>query len=221
MISSMNMPICPIVVSVDGHPLIERDETSHFVSGDFMRRAHRSLLLSLLSLSTAVAPETSVAQTTTSVASSYDVVLTQFEHQFVAAAQAMPSDQYDFSPSALPLPQAQFKGVRTFAEEVKHVAEMNYVIFSVMSGLKPDMQMEAVRRLKKKNEILSALEESFAYGHRALATLTTENENERPTDSHGMTRAGIAAYIIVHDADHYGQMSEYLRLNGIIPPQSR
>jgi uncharacterized damage-inducible protein DinB len=149
------------------------------------------------------------------------VVLSRFEVQFIAAAKAMPSEEYDFTPASFAAPRADFKGVRSFASEVKHVAEMNYVIYNVMSGLKPDMDMDSIKTLKTKDEILSALTHSFAYGHKAIATLNATNANEMPADSHGMTRLGIAAYIMLHDSDHYGQMVEYLRMNGIVPPSSR
>ena len=101
------------------------------------------------------------------------------------------------------------------------MAEMNYVIYNVMSGLKPDMEMESIKNLKTKGEIMSALTRSFAYGHRAVATLNAANANEMPPDSHGMTRLGIATYIMLHDSDHYGQLVEYLRMKGIVPPASR
>jgi uncharacterized damage-inducible protein DinB len=152
---------------------------------------------------------------------SFDKVLSQFELQFVAVSKAMPSEKYDFTPATLGLAGADYKGVRTFAAEVKHVAEMNFVIYNVMSGLKPDMDMDSIKDLKSKDEIISALTRSFAYGHRALLTLNAGNSSEMPPDSHGMTKAGIAAYVMVHDADHYGQLSEYLRMNGIVPPQSQ
>ena len=139
----------------------------------------------------------------------------------VAVAKAMPSDRYDFTPASLELPQADFKGVRTFAAEAKHVAEMNLVMYSVMSGLKPDVNVDSIKDLKSKDEIVDALVRSFAFGHKSLGTLTQGNASETPKDSKGYTRAGIAAFAMVHDADHYGQLSEYLRMNGIVPPQSR
>ncbi len=158
---------------------------------------------------------------TTTTSQSVDLVLSRFEAQFIAAADAMPSKEYDFNPESLGAPRANFKGVRNFASEVKHVAEMNYVIYNVMSGLKPDMDMESIKNLKTKSEIMLALTRSFAYGHRAVATLDAANANEMPADSHGMTRLGIATYIMLHDSDHYGQLVEYLRMSGIVPPASR
>ena len=184
----------------------------------------RFVMGALLISSLYVAPTSLRAQTSAPggpLKESFKTVLSRFEAQFVAVAQAMPSDKYDFTPASLNMPQADFEGVRTFAAEVKHVAEMNFVIYSVMSGLKPDMDMSSIKGLKSKDEILAALTRPFAFGHKAIATLNAGNATEMPEDAHGMTRVGIAAYVMVHDADHFGELSEYLRMNGIIPPQSK
>jgi len=186
--------------------------------------AIRYIVITTVLLTTACMPLTMTAQAAAMpdpLSQSFDKVLSQFELQFVAVSKAMPSEKYDFSPATLGLEGADYKGVRTFAAEVKHVAEMNFVIYNVMSGLKPDMDMDSIKDLKSKDEIISALTRSFAYGHRALLTLNAGNSSELPPDSHGMTKAGIAVYVMVHDADHYGQLSEYLRMNGIVPPQSQ
>lgn len=186
-----------------------------------LSRFTRTLVLLCTSLSAPLAIQAQSLAPAVSLTQSFDTVLSRFETQFIAVARAMPEDKYGFSPSSLPLPSSDFAGVRTFSAQVRHVAEMNFVIYSVMSGLKPDMDEDSIRKLKTKEEIMAALTRSFAFGHKALATLNAANATEVPEDSHGMTRAGIAAYVMVHDADHFGQLSEYLRMNGIIPPQSQ
>lgn len=194
-----------------------------------MKFKHRLSVTAMLCSLTASLPGALYGQTgvpvahaaITTTSQSIDSVLSSFEAQFVSAADAMPDENYNFTPESFGTPRANFKGVRSFASEVKHVAEMNYVIYNVMSGLKPDMDMDSIKGLRTKTEIMSALMHSFAYGHRALATLNATNVNEMPADSHGMTRLGIAAYIMLHDSDHYGQMVEYLRMNGIVPPASK
>jgi hypothetical protein len=35
------------------------------------------------------------------------------------------------------------------------------------------------------------------------------------------TRAGFLIDALAHSQNHYGQMVEYLRMNGIVPPASR
>ncbi len=80
--------------------------------------------------------------------------------------------------------------------------------------------MSSIDKLTAKDDIVKALRDSFAFGHQAIDTITAENAFT-VMDAHGNTRAGLAAYALAHANDHYGQMVEYLRMNGIIPPASR
>ena len=44
---------------------------------------------------------------------------------------------------------------------------------------------------------------------------------QSPFGSNKVSRLGLSTIAISHPLDHYGQMVEYLRMNGIIPPASR
>ena len=57
--------------------------------------------------------------------------ISNMEHEFVPAAEAMPEDKFGFAPS-----NGEFKGVRTFAQQVKHVAAVNYMVFASILGEK-------------------------------------------------------------------------------------
>ena len=74
--------------------------------------------------------------------------------------------------------------------------------------------------VKTKAEIIKFLKDSFALGHRAAATLTTENMLQAPGNSKS-TRLRLAEFGVSHAYNHYGQMIEYLRMNGIIPLATR
>jgi uncharacterized damage-inducible protein DinB len=158
------------------------------------------------------------------IASIMDQHLGIVERQFVSAAEAMPEDKYSFAPT-----NGEFKGVRTFAEEVKHVASANYQFFSAVLGEKAkDDGENGPDSVKTKDDILKYLKDSFALGHRAIATITEDNATTVLTNPSGEpekgplnTRVGMALIGIWHPMDHYGQMVEYLRMNGIIPPASR
>ena len=56
--------------------------------------------------------------------------ISTIEKQVVDAAEAMPEDKFNFSPESLNIPGGEYKGVRTFAVQVKHVATSNYFIWS-------------------------------------------------------------------------------------------
>jgi len=146
------------------------------------------------------------------------------EQQVVSAAEAMPEDKYSFAPT-----NGEFKGVRTFAEEVKHIGFANHLFFGPLMGENIDVkniqqESNGPAELKTKAEIIQYLKDSFALGHKAIATITSENEVTllpKPPLPFLSTRLAIANIGTFHPMDHYGQMVEYLRMNGIIPPASR
>lgn len=155
-------------------------------------------------------------------AKSFDAGLSSFETEMTGVAKAMPAEKYDFAPTAELFKDGQttdFKGVNTFSGMVKHVAQANYFFASSLSGLKPDKDVKSIHDLKTKDEIVSALAESFAFAHKAVATLTAANAFDGVDKDE--TRASLAGGLVAHGFDHYGQLVEYLRMNGIIPPASR
>lgn len=147
----------------------------------------------------------------------YDKLISGMEKEFVDAAEAMPEDKFNFAP---PITAGEFKGVRTFAGQVKHVAQANYYFFGGPSFTEAEGKAkdEAIEKLTSKADIVQALKDSFTVAHQYIATITKDNAFEMT--AHG-TRGGMAAFGIAHFMDHYGQMVEYLRMNGIVPPASR
>ena len=157
------------------------------------------------------------------IASTVDREISGVEKQIVDAAEAMPEDKFNFSPESLNIPGADYKGVRTFAVQVKHIAASNYFLWSHLTGDKLPEGLKdgnGPENLKSKADILKFLKDSFALGHKAAATLTTENMLQTPEDSKS-PRLYLATFAVAHAYDHYGQMVEYLRMNGIVPPASR
>ena len=147
------------------------------------------------------------------------------EKQVVEAAEAMPEDKYNFSPESLNLAGSDYKGVRTFALEVRHIATANYAFWSALTG---DPMPAGItgpngpEALKTKAEIVKFLKDSYALGHKAAATLTAENMMDLVAFPMGKSpRLYLATTPVAHANDHYGQMIEYLRMNGIVPPASR
>ena len=147
------------------------------------------------------------------------------EREFVGAAEAMPEDKYNFSPAGLNIPGSDYKGVRTFAQQVKHVATTNYEFFSAALGEKSAVDTSNENgpdSIASKADIIKFLKDSFALGHRAAKALTAQNYDERVSVGQGKTtRLFLNTFAVAHGFDHYGQMVEYLRMNGIIPPASR
>jgi hypothetical protein len=156
-------------------------------------------------------------------ANAVDGLLSLMEMQVVGAAKAMPADKYSFAPAQAifaPSQKTEFDTVRTFVGQVTHLAQANYFFFG-WSGIKPDRDVKAIGSITTKDEAVAALQASFVYAHKAIATITTENAFVaiKPIDGYS-TRVTIAAFAAAHGNDHYGQMVEYLRMNGIVPPAS-
>jgi uncharacterized damage-inducible protein DinB len=151
-----------------------------------------------------------------------DRTVMNIEHEFTPAAEAMPEDKFGFAPT-----NGEFKGVRTFAEQIKHVAAVNYELGAAILEEKTPVDIgdeSGPASVKTKAEILNYLKESFAYVHKAVQTINEKNLVEplkSPFGEGTVTRLGLATSISGHGFDHYGQMVEYLRMNGIVPPASR
>ena len=160
------------------------------------------------------------------IASAIDREISIVEKEVVEAAEAMPEEKFDFSPEKLDLSGADYKGVRTFGEQLKHIAASNYLIWSSITGEKPPDTVNDGKgpdNMKAKADIIKFLKGSFAFGHKAVATLNDSNLVQPVTSRSGRqtTRLFQATFAPAHAFDHYGQLVEYLRMNGIIPPASR
>jgi hypothetical protein len=151
-----------------------------------------------------------------------DASVTNMEHEFVPAAEAMPEEKLGFAPTS-----GEFKGVRTFGDQVKHVAAVNYMFGAAILSEKVPVDVgeeSGPASLKTKAEIINYLKESFAYVHKSIQTINDKNLVEpikSPFGEGSVTRLGMATSVTAHGFDHYGQMVEYLRMNSIVPPASR
>lgn len=174
--------------------------------------------------SSAAQPQASPAPAAT-FASLVDRQVSTYEKNVVEAAEAMPAEKFDFSPASLKIPGAAYPDVRTFAQLVKHTATANYRLWTNVTGEKMPENIKSGNgpdELKTKAEIVQFLKDSFAVGHRAAKTLTPQNVLEEIPWFRGTApRLFVASAAVIHAADEYGQMIEYLRMNGIVPPASR
>lgn len=143
--------------------------------------------------------------------------------QFISAAEAMPEEKFNFAPT-----QGDFKGVKTFAEQIKHVAAVNYMVGAAILGEKVPVEVGKAEmgpeNLKSKAEIMKFLKDSFAYSRKAIQGITPQNGTQALKSPFGegtMTPLGMSVLLAFHGMDHYGQMVIYLRMNGIVPPASR
>lgn len=157
------------------------------------------------------------------IAETVDSWISNVESEVVPAAEAMPADRFAFAP---PVTLGQFDGVRTFAQQVKHVAANNYWMAAMIMHQKYGVELLAERgpdSVRTKQQIMDYLEGSFAALHAAAATINAGNvvDSVETPINWQRNRLSLAIDAIAHTYDHYGQLVEYLRMNGIVPPASR
>jgi len=144
--------------------------------------------------------------------------------KIVSAAAAMPADKYGFAPT-----DGEFKGVRTFGQEVKHLAATNFILSAAALGEDPPTDAgdeTGPETVRTKAEIRDYLVDSFAHLGKAIDAIGTSNPPVKsspisPLKDAEVTRLALAVESMIHALNHYGQMVEYLRMNGIVPPASR
>lgn len=159
------------------------------------------------------------------IASVLDRGLSGIEREIMGAAEAIPEDKYDFSPASANIP-GDFKTptpVRTMGEQFKHIGDALESYSSVILGEKPPQNSDenGPKNVKSKSDVINYLKASFTKAHSAINTITTQNAVE-PLGANGRsTRLSLAVGMIGHSNNHYGQIIEYLRMNGIVPPESQ
>ena len=152
-----------------------------------------------------------------SIADSVSGTLHFAEGNFLAVPEAMPENKYEFVPTG-----GNFDGVRSFGEQAKHVACAQFAFFNEFEGKKRATiaKKKGTTQQKPKAELIKYLKDSFDYSNRVLATLSATNALERVEGRYAglSTKLGISVVAVWHITDHYGQLVEYVRMSGIVPP---
>jgi hypothetical protein len=157
-----------------------------------------------------------------SVSQALDFWITNTENLVIPAADAMPAEKYSFAPTV-----GEFTGVRTFGEQIKHLGANNYRMAAYILNQTPTQDQKdetGPGSVQSKAQIMEYVKGSFAALHRAIAAINPKNMMEpmKTSPSPGQTtRLQLAEDVVAHSSNHYGQMVEYLRMNGIVPPASR
>jgi uncharacterized damage-inducible protein DinB len=182
-------------------------------------------LLITLGLGTIASAQPPAAPPPTSVSAALDREISMAERQVMAAVEAMPADKFNFSPESLGIKGANYKGVYTFAGLVKHLAAANYFLWNAAGGDKIPANITGVKgpeSMTERAEIIQLLKDSWASGHHAAAALTPENSLDMVPGPGGAKQARVfeLTFAVAHAYDEYGQMEEYLRMCGVVPPAS-
>jgi uncharacterized damage-inducible protein DinB len=170
-----------------------------------------------------LAPVATVAQRNPAppktIPDSINFIWKDIQKDFTSLAEAMPEDKWSFKPT-----QGAFKDVRAFGDQVKHVACANEAWAKQITGEKPPARCDlgGPDPAKSKAEIMAYLKKSFVMIDKAIADTNADNLlHPNPGPYWGPNRLSALTAIVWHISDHYGQLVEYLRMNGIVPPASR
>src|SRR5579872_3797989 len=158
-----------------------------------------------------------------SISKVFDGQVRQVENEIGSLAEAMPAELYNFAPT-----QGEFKGVRTFSQQMTHIATVIYEVSAAALGEKCPVETGQAEngspKIQGKDAVVRYLKDSFTYAHKAANSLTTANMMDMVQSAFGnqkTPRVSMVATIGWHSFDHYGQAVEYARMNKIIPPASR
>jgi hypothetical protein len=188
-------------------------------------RALFFLVFAVVSLSAQSSSSPMPAESSPGAAAVVDKEISNLEALLVSAAEAMPENKFNSGPETLKMPGAEFKGVRTFADQIKHVAADNFAIWAPLTG-KPEPagvhSPSGPADMKSRAEIIGFLKDSFGFAHKAAAGTSPENMmNVVEFRGNKVTRLYLIILAFSHANDHYGQVVEYLRMSGVVPPASR
>ena len=177
-----------------------------------------------LLLITCTASVIGVAQSTEppkTIAEVFDRSVSAPERATLTLAEKMPESGYSFVPT-----RGEFKGVRTFAQLAKHIAVDNYLNGAALLGEKPPIDTgtheNGPESIHTKAEVIKFLRDSFIYLHKGVAVVNEKNLMERVDYPGGgrVAQLSVVTAAISHPWDIYGQMIEYLRMNGIDPQKN-
>ena len=136
------------------------------------------------------------------------------------AAEMMPESGYAFRPTP---------DLRTFGEQINHASSAQYT-FCNQAGVPPGIERRpppSLRQVTAKADVVKALDDSVAYCDNVLKAASEawlmEIAPRLGGASSGLIegiRAHAFMYNNVHDAEDYGTLTVYLRLQGLVPPSS-
>lgn len=136
------------------------------------------------------------------------------EKQLVSLAEAIPADKYEWRPAP---------GVRTTSEVIMHIAIANHWLL-VPTGVSMPAKMNAAKletSIRKKEEVVTWLKESLQAVSQARSRLQAGDLDRKvKVAGRNSTAGNMYLRIIMHNAEHLGQLVAYARSMGVVPPWS-
>jgi uncharacterized damage-inducible protein DinB len=147
----------------------------------------------------------------------------QIGNKLIAMAKDFPEDKYDFKVQ---------KDERTFAQNLLHVAAIDYYLIGKVSGTKTgpdfgkDFENPSRDVYKTKADVVKLLEQAVADGAAVIKQQGDAGLDQTmlfgwETGKHVVHNSYIWITAIEHSTEHFGQLVVYYRANNLVPPESR
>jgi uncharacterized damage-inducible protein DinB len=144
---------------------------------------------------------------------------TNNHNNILRSAEKMPEEFYGLRPGAQ-------EEVRTFGQQVGHVANFNYLWCSQAKGEKNPNAGTNLEKLTTKAEFIKAATDAFAYCDAVYAALTDASGTEMVdiTQENGRQTRNLRMALLIlnygHNNEIYGSIVTSMRMKNIVPPAS-
>ena len=183
-------------------------------------KVSRVLLLSLILPAGLAAQQPAGAPPANPITTAFRGRILGLHRNLAQAFDSIPADKYSFKPT----PAQQ-----TIGFIAQHLANDNYLFcntFGDTKGARPEEDTatpDSVKATWPKDKLVAKLKESFTFCANALNQLDDTKLGEQTTMTMGantrqVTRAAMALGHAMDMSDHYSQIANYMRLNGMLPP---
>lgn len=170
-------------------------------------------MLRRLSIIVAIAATPALAAAQNPVSDAFRTMAASDAKNLIAAAEDVPADKYGYKPTPAQM---------TFGAIVAHLAQGNDALCGTIGGVKAP-ERSKIAATDTKDVLVARLKETFEFCNSALANISDANLSEELPFFEGpkMTRARMELITIADWADHYSQVANYMRLNGLLPPTAK
>jgi uncharacterized damage-inducible protein DinB len=174
---------------------------------------HARIYAAALAAAIALLPRATSAQSSNPVADAFRNNASEMAKNLIAAAEEFPADKYSYKPTPAQM---------SVGDIVAHLSQGNDYLCGSIGGVKAPERAK-VSVADGKPALIARLKETFAFCDQALAPLNDTNLGEALPFFGGrkMSRAAVMTLTTGDWADHYSQYSNYLRLNGMLPPTAK
>lgn len=175
-----------------------------------------------LALPVALAAQQPAAPQANPMTAAFKTRIATFHHNIAQAFDSIPESKFGYKPTPAQL---------TFGYIAQHVASDSYVYCSNFGAMKPTIDgkdtstPDSVKATWPRAELVSKLKASFAFCDQAIEQVTDATLPEAVSFTYGGTERHVTrGYMVLGHAldlaDHYSQIANYMRLNGMLPPSA-